>query len=90
VIGKLGYSTVAEVYQSGLPFAYIPRPTFPETPSMAEFARREMAALELAYEDFLQGSWGDLPEQLLSIPKRQPPAVNGADQTATILLEMYS
>ena len=90
VIGKLGYSTVAEVYHSGLPFAYIPRPTFPETPPMAEFARREMGALELAHEDYLKGRWGDLPEQLLSVPVRQLPAVNGADQAAAILLEKYA
>ncbi len=89
VIGKLGYSTVAEVYHSGLPFAYIPRPTFPETPTMAEFARREMGAMELASEDFLKGRWGDLPEQLLAAPRREPPTVNGADQAAAILLEKY-
>lgn len=89
VIGKLGYSTVAEVYHAGVPFAYIPRPAFPETPSMAEFALKEMAAMELSYPDFLQGSWGDLPERLLAAPKKQHSSVNGADQIAAIILEKY-
>ncbi len=90
VIGKLGYSTVAEVYQAGLPFAYLPRPTFPETPSMAKFAHREMSALELTYPDFLAGRLGDLPERLLAIPRRETPGINGADQIAAILLEKYA
>lgn len=87
VIGKLGYSTVSEVYQAGLSFAYLPRPAFPETPSMAKFARQEMAAQEISYPDFLAGRLGDLPERLLTIPRKANPGVNGADQIATILLE---
>lgn len=90
VIGKLGYSTVAEVYHAGLPFAYLPRPDFPETPSMAEFARDMMAAMELSYPDFLAGRLGDLPERLLTSSRRELPGINGADQIAEILLAKYS
>ena len=90
VITKLGYSTIAEVYQAGLPFAYIPRKTFPETPPMAKFARRTMGALELNYADFSSGNWGDLPEQLLQTPKIQRYGNNGADEIADLLLERYS
>lgn len=89
VIGKLGYSTVAEVYHAGVPFGYIPRPAFPETPSMAEFALKELAAIEISYPDFLQGSWGDLPERLLAAPKLNHTSSNGADQIAAIILEKY-
>ena len=90
VIAKLGYSTLAEVYQAGLPFAYIPRETFPETPPMAEFARRAMGALELTHLDFSSGNWGDLPEQLLQTPKIQRDGYNGADEIANLLLTRYS
>ena len=90
VIAKLGYSTIAEVYQAGLPLAYIPRETFPETPPMAEFAQCTMGAFELNYSDFSSGNWGNLPEQLLQTPKIQCDGINGADEIADLLLERYS
>ncbi|MFA5836350.1 MAG: hypothetical protein WC837_05285 [Bellilinea sp.] len=90
VIAKLGYSTVAEVYQAGLPFAYIPREKFPETPPLAEFAQCTMGAFELNYSDFSSGNWGNLPEQLLQTPKIQCDGINGADEIADLLLERYS
>ena len=90
VIAKLGYSTLAEVYQAGLPFAYIPREKFPETPPLAEFARRAMGALELTYLDFGSGNWGDLPDRLLQTPKIHRDGINGADEIANLLLERYS
>ena len=89
VIAKLGYSTIAEVYQAGLPFAYIPRENFPETLPMAEFARRVMGALELTYAEFNSGEWRDLPEHLLQIPRFQRDGINGADQIADLLLRRY-
>jgi hypothetical protein len=85
VIGKLGYSTVAEVFHANLPYAYIPRKHFPETPSMSDFARLEMAAVELSYDDFLTGNWGDVPEALFSLSKPDRSQVNGAAQIAEIL-----
>lgn len=90
VIAKLGYSTLAEVYQAGLPFAYIPREKFPETPPLAEFARRAMGAHELTRLDFSSGNWGDLPEHLLQVPKIHRDGINGADEIANLLLERYS
>ncbi len=82
VIGKLGYGTVAEVYQAGLPYGYIPRDSFPETRPMADFVRTEMQAIELPYADFKDGKWGDIPNQLLKLPRIQRSGPNGADQIA--------
>lgn len=89
VIGKLGYSTLAEAYQAGVPYAYIPRESFPETPTMAEFARREMAAIEMPLDDFISGKWNDLPARLLAVPKVNRTGQNGADQAAEGILSRY-
>lgn len=88
VVGKLGYGTVAEVYQAGMPFGYIPRDSFPETPSMTDFIRAELNAIEFPYADFVAGRWGDLPEKLLSLPRIQRTGLNGADQIAKIISEL--
>lgn len=90
VIGKLGYGTVAEVYQAGLPFGYIPRASFPETPPMTDFVRAEMQAIELPYADFSDGNWGDLPYRLLELPRVQRSGRNGADQIAEFVRSLVS
>lgn len=85
VIGKLGYGTVAEVYQAGLPFGYIPRDSFPETRPMADFVQTEMHVVELSRADFSRGRWGEIPQKLLNFPRINRSDPNGADQIAEII-----
>lgn len=87
VIGKLGYSTLAEAYAAGLPFAYIPRDRFRESQPMSRFAREEMGAVELPEARFFSGAWLDLVPGLLARPRRRPVGPNGADQIADYLLK---
>ncbi len=47
VIGKVGYSTLAEVYQAGIPFAYICRAGFRESAPLAAFIEQEMVSMEI-------------------------------------------
>jgi hypothetical protein len=86
IIGKLGYSTLAEAYSAGLPFAFVPREHFRESPPMARFAREKMDALELSETRFFSGEWLNLLPDLLSRPRQRPEAPNGADQIADFLL----
>lgn len=86
VIGKLGYSTLAEAYASGLPFAFVPRERFRESPPMARYAREAMGAVELSEARFFNGAWLDMLPDLLSRPRRKPAAPNGADEIADFLL----
>ena len=51
VVGKLGYSTVAECYRAGTPLAYIRRPHFPESPVLEQFVRTEMECTALTSYD---------------------------------------
>jgi hypothetical protein len=85
VVGKLGYSTLAEAYAAGISFAYIPRENFAESPPMGKFARETMGAVELAEARFFSGEWMDLLPDLLSRPRRKPTTPNGADQIAKYL-----
>ena len=82
VIGKLGYSTFAEVYHAGVPFGFVTRPNFPESVPLAAFVRREMPSMELDAGTFLQGDWLDRLPELLSLKRVPPPRVNGATQIA--------
>jgi len=87
VIAKLGYSTVAEVFHAGLPFGYIQRPDFPESKTMGKFVQSEMPAIELTLDAFSREEWGNLPQNLLNLPRGISSTVNGADQIADYVIE---
>lgn len=88
VVGKLGYSTLAETYTAGLPFAFIARQNFPEAPPMAHFAKNVMGALELSEARFFNGDWLDLLPELLSRPGKKPSRPNGGAEIAKFLLSL--
>lgn len=88
IVGKLGYSTLAEAYASGIPYVYIPRANFPETAALSRFAKVLMHALELSEERYYTGEWLDVLPQLLTRPRLQQTGPNGADQIAEFLLAL--
>lgn len=88
IIGKLGYSTLAEAYTLGVPYAYIPRERFRESPPMGRFARKEMDAVELDEKRFFNGEWLDLLPSLLARPRVLQIRPNGVDQIAEQVLKL--
>jgi len=82
VIGKLGYSTVAEVYHAGLPFAYVPRHHFGESEIMARFVKQHMTGMAIEEKAFHTGSWVSEVPRLLELERKQPDSPNGSDQIA--------
>jgi hypothetical protein len=82
VVGKLGYSTVAEAWGAGTRYAYVPRPRFPEGPFLAEFVGRHLPGLELDAADFESGDWLGLLPELLDRPRPGRRSQNGARQAA--------
>jgi len=75
VVGKTGYSTLAEVYHAGIPYGYLSRPRFRESPVLADFIQRRMHGIEIPLGSFHDGSWIELLPQLLDLPciSRQEP-----------------
>lgn len=92
VLGKLGYSTLAEVWSAGLPFAYIPRGRFPESPPLEAWVQRRMAALRIDPQRFVDGRWLEDLGQLLDCPPSSKPrtGIDGADEVAHHLLRWLS
>lgn len=82
VIGKVGYSTVAEVYWSGCALGYVPRPRFRESDVLVEFVAREMSALPVSAVEFDTASWLDKLDDLLGMPRQVRKGSNGAEQVA--------
>ncbi|MCP4112597.1 MAG: hypothetical protein GY749_44900 [Desulfobacteraceae bacterium] len=85
VIGKVGYSTLAEVYQAGVPFGYISRPTFPESDMLVRFIEKNMPGIHIEEAEYQDGSWIDHLEELLSLRHVQRSGINGAGQAAQFI-----
>lgn len=89
VIGKLGYSTLSEVYQAGVPFGYVPRPRFRESPALAAYVEQNMSGMAIAEADFETGRWLSYLPELLARPRRRGQAT-GADRVARFILNIIA
>lgn len=89
LVGKIGYSTLAEVYHAGIPFAYLTRPKFRETAILTDFIKEHMQGLALTEAQFQDGSWLDMLPDLLALPRHTQDRPNGADQIVKFIKEMF-
>jgi len=88
VVGKAGYSTLAEVYREGVPFGYVLPVGFRESTVLADFIRDRMPGMPISEERFHTAAWlDDLPD-LLALPRGDPPVLDGALEASRILLEI--
>ena len=88
VIGKVGYSTLSEVYYSGNPFGYVARENFRESGILVSFIEREMAGIAVKEEDFVTGEWISQLSSLLDLPRLQRSGPAGADQAAGFIYDL--
>ncbi|MBT8342036.1 MAG: YchJ family protein [Desulfatitalea sp.] len=89
LIGKAGYSTIAEAYQAGVPFGYIPRCESAESPALERFITTHLPSRSISADVYNQGQWLAMLPELLTLEKVPQPNENGADTVARILMEMY-
>ncbi|MEO1088425.1 MAG: hypothetical protein AAFY88_29685, partial [Acidobacteriota bacterium] len=73
VVGKLGYSTVAEVAESGGAFLYVPRPRFRESPALEAWVERHLTARAFAPQDLAAPDWLARLDRALEALAREPP-----------------
>jgi hypothetical protein len=88
VIGKIGYSTLAEVYHAGVPFGYVNRPSFPETEILAAYAKAHMKGFKIEQAEFEDARWIWYPKKLLSLPRIHRDYSNGAVDIARFILSI--
>ncbi len=90
VIGKVGYSTMAEVYHAGVPFAYIRRNHFRESGVMESYIRSQMPSKSIAPHEFYSGAWLDGLPELLAMGVAREAKQNGAAQAAAIICDILA
>jgi len=87
VVGKAGYSTMAEAYYAAKPYGYIARASFPESACLKTFIEQRMAGLEISHQEMITGTWIQQLPKLLQMQPAAPRHANGADQAAALLLK---
>jgi len=90
VVGKSGYSTLAECYHAGVPYVFISRPEFRESAVLADFILHQHTGAELNSNDFYNGVWLDSLDTWLSLPRINQPHENGSLAAAQTILENIS
>ncbi len=86
VVGKVGYSTLAEVYHAGVPFGYIKRTRFRESEILSSYIEKRMTGFAINENEFENGSWISRVSELLELPAVTKQEPNGAEQAADFIL----
>ena len=86
VVGKLGYSTIAEIFHAGIPMLYLSRPRFRESPSLVRFVESHIPCAHIPTEELNKGNWLADLHKLLSFPRLNRNVPNGADQIVQFIL----
>jgi len=86
VIAKSGYSTLAEVYYAGMPFGYINRQHFRESPVLEGFIGTHMQGMRIDEHDFASGAFLQQVDELLALPRiERDKTTNGANAAADFI-----
>jgi hypothetical protein len=84
VVGKVGYSTLAEVCRAGLPYGFVPRPAFRESAVLGAWLKARGQGVEIGGEELESGAWAARVPELLEIGPL-PRCEDGARQAARLL-----
>jgi hypothetical protein len=88
VVGKVGYSTLAEVYHAGVPFGYIKRTRFQESEILSRYIEDHMTGYSIDERVFETGDWIHRIQELLDLPHFPGEEPNGADQVSNFILTL--
>jgi hypothetical protein len=82
VVGKAGYSTLAETYHAGVPLASVVRQRFREAPVLAAYITTHMHGLTITEPAFHSGAWLAQLPALLALPRQPQRETRGTEQVA--------
>ena len=85
VIGKVGYSTLSEIYHGGVPFGYVARSNFRESESIVKFIQKHMHGIAVSESEFNNGSWTLKLSDLLDFEPVIRNIANGAEQISRFI-----
>ncbi len=88
-VGKAGYSTIAELYNTGIPFGYFSRDSFRESAFLTAYIDANMPGIEMQSKQIADPEWLTQIPDLLALPRAHRDQPNGASQVAQFLLQRF-
>ena len=85
VIGKAGYSTIAEVPAAGVPFGCFVSADYPEMGPLVKYVEKEIPGKTLGPGQFANGQWLDSLPELLEIESISRHSVTAATECAALV-----
>jgi len=92
VMSKPGYGIVVECVTSRIPLVYVRRYNFADEPPLVNYITRYGRGVQLALDDFQNGTWRSALEQALALPlcDKCPPTPTGAVEAARRLAPLLA
>jgi len=85
VVGKLGYSTVAEAVAAGSRVLYVPRPGFRESAVLERYLAERLPAEAIDWGELESGKWVARVDTLLARSRQRPSSAPGAAVAAAAI-----
>lgn len=90
MVGKPGYNTVVETAANRIPFIYARRRPFPDEGPLCDWLDRYGRGVEITQEAFFAGAWAEPVREALALAfPETPPALDGGERAAAIILEEF-
>ena len=89
VVGKIGYSTLAEACRAGVPFGFVPRSGFRESAVLARWLLGQGRGLRIDPAAFASGAWVRRVPALLELGRTRARFTDGASEAAALILERF-
>jgi hypothetical protein len=89
VVGKIGYSTLAESCRAGIPYGFVPRSGFRESAVLSRWLLRQGRGLRIDPEAFATGAWVRRVPELLGLGRTRGSFTDGAREAAALILERF-
>jgi UDP:flavonoid glycosyltransferase YjiC (YdhE family) len=89
VVGKLGYSTVAEAVSAGTRMLYVPRAGFRESSVLERYVAERLPSLPIAISELESGSWVERLPEILARPCPAARNAPGAAVAARAIVDRY-
>lgn len=90
LIGKAGYSTVAEACQTGIPFGYVCRTDSPESPALETFIAANLPSCAISAQAYASGQWIEVLPRLLAMPRYSRHPADGAQAAAGHIIPLLT
>ncbi|HZK61294.1 MAG TPA: glycosyltransferase family protein [Anaerovoracaceae bacterium] len=88
VIGKIGYSTIAETFSACLPFLFISRKGFRESFYLEEFVKKRMIGKEIERNFLDNDDWLSIAMEFYQRSRGKTQIINGANEASDFIMKI--